>query len=111
MRLDPLKVQLPSENLTVDIAHITDEEGIILASFTVVGVNIPDMIPQSIFDKFLGVFGAIELDVSVTLGHWLFMVNNWCIVLKGLDGCWCHYLAKGFAEIRINFSPGAVMLC
>lgn len=47
-RLDAWKVQFPSHVLPVDIAQVSDEEGIFLASFACLVINVLDSVLEGI---------------------------------------------------------------
>ena len=60
MGLHSLQVHLPAEMLAVDLAHVGDEEGFLLASLAGIGVDAANVFLQGIVDDCLCILVAIK---------------------------------------------------
>ena len=88
VRLDPLEVHLPAEVLAVDLAHVGDEEGILLAGLAGISVNALHARLHSIVDQLLGV-RTVEA-MMISLDHSFLSFIDRDVLLRDFDGRRCH---------------------
>ena len=96
MRLDTSQILLPAQMLAVDLAQVSDEEGILVANVTDVVVDSLDTALQSGANELLGAARAIVATAAeITVARILFVIQRNVVFLgRGRKSRRCHSLAR-----------------
>lgn len=106
MRFHPLELHLPAQVLSIDLAHISDEECILLSGFT--GISVDAF--HSLFQNILGQDPASVRSITNVLiaicterrfflsQFFVLLIVRWFIVVSNIYGRWCHRQADSRME-------------
>lgn len=98
MRLDASQVLLPAKVLTVDLAQVSDEEGVLVANVTEIVVDSLDTALQSCANELRGCTCAMVVNANNgrgTVVEVLFVVQRGVVFLwRGRKRRRCHSLAE-----------------